>query len=898
MARTIQSPGVEIKEVDFSVRPVVVGATNVFLAGFAGQGPIDEVLEPSNIVEFEQIYGTPTNSAEQYFYQTAKAILGSSPARLITTRLPYGAEKGEGFQTWRYSALVYPVRGINTTDTPSGLTTYYGISSLTFANGLSGSGYTVNPPIITTTTAILSDTESQATFLANITNTGTISSVTILSPGKYRTDDIQFVFTSSGNPGSVTTPTIGTSGLSLVVAPTANYTSTISNLTDSTTYLFGTPTHIEISADEYTDLINNNIDWGNTPQNSSAGNVGQPFTFNTLGNAGLIVLNKAQTSVNNTFEGYYIGTIDNNNYNPATPFNGVVNIKTVQSEGPNINSYIRVPEPRLNFALSATKFGDGSSVSEIMENLSDYDLNDKSFDDTVSLGVFKLRKSVYTPDTLSLDFVLAESYVGSLDYHRQISDQQGGPAKTFYLGELTDNSANISVMVNPNISNRFTNTWITSAGLPGKKVRFLSSQLKEKLVGDGFTDTDDSYTERVGVTQFKVNDVYDEIGAADSLFTVGVYSNTVTTDKGIGNLPQKLVRAFELVESTDLYPINLAVEAGLGTVYVNSIGQTDNSYVDSKPLNSLSAFYVTNNELNTSEGLDLRSNYSAIANVFVTAAEKQRKDFMVILDPIRNIFVQGSNNKLINSKKLYSPNAEGSEPGYVTTNFSQHIYWPLRHQFGTINSSYATTYATWAQVVDSTSNRQIWVPFSGFAASLMANVDQNFQPWYAPAGFTRGVVTGVNDIGIYPKQKQRDQLYKIGINPVAFFPAEGFVVFGQKTLLKKPSAFDRINVRRLFLSLETATRDTAKYFVFEPNTLFTRTRVVNTLSPIFDNAKNTEGLYDYLIVCDERNNTPDVIDNYELKIDIYIKPVRTAEFVLVSFYATRTSQEFQELIGG
>ena len=158
-------------------------------------------------------------------------------------------------------------------------------------------------------------------------------------------------------------------------------------------------------------------------------------------------------------------------------------------------------------------------------------------------------------------------------------------------------------------------------------------------------------------------------------------------------------------------------------------------------------------------------------------------------------------------------------------------------------------------------------------------------------------MTGTTDLAVYPTQKQRDQLYKMSINPVAFFPAEGFVVFGQKTLLKKPSAFDRINVRRLFLNLETAVRDTIKFFVFEPNTFFTRTRIVNTLSPIFDRAKNTEGLYDYLIVCDERNNTPDVIDANELKVDIYIKPVRTAEFILVSFYATRTGQDFQELIG-
>jgi phage tail sheath protein FI len=178
----------------------------------------------------------------------------------------------------------------------------------------------------------------------------------------------------------------------------------------------------------------------------------------------------------------------------------------------------------------------------------------------------------------------------------------------------------------------------------------------------------------------------------------------------------------------------------------------------------------------------------------------------------------------------------------------------------------------------------------------MANTDSNFQPWYAPAGFTRGVITGITDLGYYPKQKERDQLYKISLNPVAFFPAEGFVIFGQKTLQKKPSAFDRINVRRLFLNLEIATKETVKYFVFEPNTLFTRTQVLNTLTPLFENAKNTQGVYDFLLICDERNNTTSIVDDNSLVVDIYLKPVRTAEFILCNFYATRTGTNFQEIV--
>jgi len=231
-----------------------------------------------------------------------------------------------------------------------------------------------------------------------------------------------------------------------------------------------------------------------------------------------------------------------------------------------------------------------------------------------------------------------------------------------------------------------------------------------------------------------------------------------------------------------------------------------------------------------------------------------------------------------------------------TNSFSDNVYWPLKNLFASIDTSYVCTFANCGKVADIASNQQVWVPFSGFAAAAMANTDSSFQPWYAPAGFARGVIFGLVDIAVYPKQKQRDLLYKINLNPVTFFPAEGFVIFGQKTLQKRPSAFDRINVRRLFLNLETATRDTVKYFVFEPNTLFTRTQVLNSLTPIFDNAKNTQGIYDYLLICDERNNPPAIIDDNTIVVDVYIKPVRAAEYILCNFYATRTGTNFQEIV--
>ena len=286
--------------------------------------------------------------------------------------------------------------------------------------------------------------------------------------------------------------------------------------------------------------------------------------------------------------------------------------------------------------------------------------------------------------------------------------------------------------------------------------------------------------------------------------------------------------------------------------------------------------------MTASAEIALRDNYRTIFNRFEAFARNTRKDHIFIADVLKPLVVQGSAGKVLDDK---------------SKNFSKHVYWPLRHQFGFANSNFATVYGNWAKVYDGTSDKQIWIPFSGVAAKIYAQNDANFAPWYAPAGFNRGVVTGVNDIAVSPTQRQRDQLYRIAVNPVTQFPAEGIVVFGQKTLQRKPTAFDRVNVRRLFLDLEKRTRETLKFFVFEPNTFLTRNRVVNTLTPIFENAKQTEGVYDYLIVCDDRNNPGSVIDQNELRVDVYLKPVRAAEFILVNFYAVNTDVNFEEIVG-
>jgi phage tail sheath protein FI len=376
---------------------------------------------------------------------------------------------------------------------------------------------------------------------------------------------------------------------------------------------------------------------------------------------------------------------------------------------------------------------------------------------------------------------------------------------------------------------------------------------------------------------------------ADSLYPLGAFNDQQVQEKILGDIPLKIDRALERIKNDEIYDIDVVVEGGLGTIHAAS-DASGTTYYDEYAMDSSLITAVnglrTSNEI-TGTARTLRNNYSTIFNRFEKFCTPpflggDRGDCLFIADVLRQILVSGEKSRTLDNK---------------SRNFQKDIYWPIRHQFENENTSYAAVYAQWPEIYDDFSGRNVFVPFSGFAAAAMAQTDANFFPWFAPAGFTRGLVRFANDLAVNPNQKQRDELYKANINPVAFFPSQGQVIFGQKTLSKKPSAFDRINVRRLFLALERPTKKASRFFVFEQNTEFTRQRLINTLTPLFERAKNNEGLFDYLIVCDERNNTPEVIDANELVVDIYLKPTRTAEFILVNFIATRTDANFEEIIG-
>ena len=789
--RTITSPGVEIRESDLSLTTPANVGTNIYVTGFAQQGPCDEVLKITSKQELNQIFGTPTTSAERYFYYTINELL-NSPSNVYASRLPYGVGTGDGFGA-KYSALAYPVTARDVAGASP--------ADLSIGGSLSGA------------------------------------------------------------------------------------------------YFLGAPTHIELSKTEYLSAIDGTgFDWsaaGSTAHTLTGALAGKGAIGN-LGKAGLIILNKSQTTINNGFEGYYIGAIDNSSINPASNFEGVRSVRSLNvaldTNAPLTQTTI-VPDSTLTFPITANyKTGRGNSISEVMENLTDYDIDNRQFDDYLNIGVFKLRKSIWSTAATKLDYVLSDGIVGSVNSRRMQNNPNGGVDQNIFLERVDENSRNVTLLVNDFVSGRLNGqTGLNAAGEVSKKIRMYSTDLEALTAG--YTAAE--YVPAAGTTAGALTSLAVVGGGTgfrknDSLYPLGTYTNEVVTSKHIGNIPNKIDRALEGIKNDEIYDIDVVVEGGLGTIW--SIASAANTaYYDE--FDSSSAITAAVNGLRTSNaiagtGLALRNDYSTIFNKFEQFVKPpylggSRGDCIFIADPIRQILVTGANTKVLDNKD---------------NNFQTSIYWPIRHQFANENTSYAAVYGNWAQVFDGYSGQQVWVPFSGFAGAAMARTDAVDFPWYAPAGFSRGLLPFSNDLAVNPNQKQRDELYKANINPVAAFPGQGQVIFGQKTLNKKPSAFDRINVRRLFLALERPVKKASRFFVFEQNSEFTRTRVVNTLTPVFERAKNNEGLYDYLIVCDERNNTPTVIDANELIVDIYIKPTRAAEYILVNFYATRTDANFEELI--
>ena len=270
-------------------------------------------------------------------------------------------------------------------------------------------------------------------------------------------------------------------------------------------------------------------------------------------------------------------------------------------------------------------------------------------------------------------------------------------------------------------------------------------------------------------------------------------------------------------------------------------------------------------------GMTTTADQTTVVNDLVSTAEA-RKDCVVVASPARDDVVNVTN------------------AATATTNITTTAATFTK-------SSYLVVDGNYLKVYDKYNDQYIQIPASSSTAGLMAATDRDRAAWFSPAGGRRGRYLGITAIDYTPTKSQRDTLYKAGVNPIANIPGSGVILFGDKTFLGRPSAFDRINVRRLFLILERAISRAAEQVLFEFNDEFTRAEFTNIIEPVLREVKGRRGITDFRVVCDETNNTAEVIDRNEFIANIFIKPARSINYVTLNFVAVRTGVDFEEVVG-
>jgi phage tail sheath protein FI len=268
-------------------------------------------------------------------------------------------------------------------------------------------------------------------------------------------------------------------------------------------------------------------------------------------------------------------------------------------------------------------------------------------------------------------------------------------------------------------------------------------------------------------------------------------------------------------------------------------------------------------------GLAASANQVTVVNDLVAIAGTTRKDCVVVASPNREAVVNAA-----------TPVATS----IITTD-----------QF--TRSSYLVVSNNYLKVYDKYNDQYIFIADASSVAGIMAASDLSAAPWFSPAGQRRGAVLGVTGLAYSATKAERDTLYKAGVNPIANIPGQGTLLFGDKTFLARPSAFDRINVRRLFLTMERAIAIAARNVMFEFNDEFTRAEFVNIVEPFLREIQGRRGITDFRVVCDESNNTAAVVDRNEFIANIFIKPARSINYVTLNFVAVRTGVDFEEVVG-
>ena len=457
----------------------------------------------------------------------------------------------------------------------------------------------------------------------------------------------------------------------------------------------------------------------------------------------------------------------------------------------------------------------------------------------IGVVVFKIFKDY--SNNGKIGFLPVESFVGSLD--RKAKDK------------LTNNDIFIDNIINEN----------------SKYINFFSN------VDVGNHD-DNSRNDIDNASLYLINN--------QNAYSLGFYSEDTKKTIKVKTIVDSMNKIFDRLTDVNTLGIDLVMDAGMSNIaqYIASTKlKIGNRFVDD-PMERTGEFDLSTSDdsflfrLNNREDMKI---WQVIVQKFDDFCKLTRKDCMFVCDSPRTVCLDG-NAKFVRSTK--------PENTFMNT-----ILPKLRLVSGVLNSSYSAGYCNWFYGIDNFTGNYYWIPPSIKAVSQYLYTDTYANYWNAPAGMNRGKIQGVVDVAFNPNQFESDQIYLNFWNYAISYPLDGIVLEGQHLFQQNKTALDRVNVRRLMLGLERVTRNYAKYYNYEQNTAWLRQRFVDTLSYYFDSVKTNDGIAEYYIICDDRNNTVQTIENQELHATIGIRPVKSIEFIIFNFVCTNQSANVQEV---
>ena len=487
--------------------------------------------------------------------------------------------------------------------------------------------------------------------------------------------------------------------------------------------------------------------------------------------------------------------------------------------------------------INAGAAGVGTNVQFVISNLaaSSYD-----FANTPNTPV--VVSDWYNQQTLGL--------TNSTVYWKSIAEK---PRTSQYASERNALNDEIHIAV---VDDTGTVTGI--AGNVLEKFTFLSKSLDGKI----------SPSESVYYKDYIANNSeYIFAGVATTGSATGFTGTTVYTSSSVGNWGQNA----QGVIFSGAGNVTYNLSGGVDYSAANGMSATLSNIISSYDILSNPAEYQVNFLINGPSGGASIYESQAKANKLIEIAE-QRKDCVAVISAHRSGVVNITNTE-------------------TQTNNIINFFDPIT------SSSYAVFDSGYKYMFDRFNNTFRYIPCNADVAGLMARTSINQYSWFSPAGASRGAINGAVKLAYNPSKAQRDILYPKRINPIIFSPGAGIILFGDKTALSYVSAFDRINVRRLFLTIESSIERAARAQLFEFNDVITRSNFINIVEPYLRDVKSKRGITDFLVICDETNNTPDIIDANQFRSDIFVKPARSINFIGLTFVATRTGVSFEEVVG-